>query len=209
MIARCIAVMTLALLPAVYSASAQDSTSIPGWRCSGMCTRDTVVRREGIASASVYNASMVATLNQTLKPDAFRGKRVRFSAWVKTDSIASADGAGLWMRVDGPEVGETLQFDNMFNRPIPSFTDWKRFEVVLDVPATSSFVIWGLIVNGKGRAWIDDARLDIVDASVASTHRAGSERHAPHDLTAERIASTLRIRESAPSTPTNLGFERR
>lgn len=208
--ARTLAALAL-ISAAVSPVGAQGPDSIAGWRCSGTCARDTVVRHEGLASAMVRSSSQggAGTLNQAMKPDAFRGKRVRYSAWVKTDSISSAAGAGLWMRVDGADVGETLQFDNMFNRPIPALGDWTRHEVVLDVPEASSYLIWGLIVNGRGRAWIDDIRLDVVDQTISTTHRPGSEKHAPHDLTAERIAATKRARENAPVVPVNLDFERR
>lgn len=209
MSSRCMAFLALTVVPALFPLGAQAPTPIAGWRCSGTCMRDSVIRSEGLASAMVGpGGGPVGTLNQSMKPDAFRGKRVRYSAMVKTDSIASAAGAGLWMRVDGPDVGETLQFDNMFNRPIPSFTEWRRHEVVLDVPQEASFIIWGLIVNGPGKAWIDDVRIEVVDATTPSTHRAGSERHAPHDVTPERIAATLRARDASPLAPVNLNFEK-
>jgi hypothetical protein len=208
MTTRRIALLALTAIPAFVCLDAQAQSPIAGWRCSGTCARDTVVRSEGLASAMVGPAADgVGTMNQAIKPDAFRGKRVRYSAMVKTDSIASAAGAGLWMRVDGPGVGETLQFDNMFDRPIPSLTDWKRYEVVLDVPAGSSYIIFGLIVNGPGKAWIDDVRIEVVDTSTPSTHRPGSERHEPHDVSAERIATTKQTRENAPLAPVNLNFE--
>jgi hypothetical protein len=195
--------------PALISLNAQAQSPIAGWRCAGTCVRDTAVRSEGLASASVSPAGDgVGTMNQSIKPDTFRGKRIRYSAMVKTDAIASDAGAGLWMRVDGPGVGETLQFDNMFDRPIPARTDWKRYEIVLDVPAESSYIIWGLIVNGPGKAWIDDVRIEVVGASTPSTHQAGSEKHEAHDVSAERIAATKKSRESAPLAPVNLNFER-
>ena len=205
---RRMAFLAVTVVPAFFPLDAQAPNPIAGWRCWGTCVRDSVVRSEGLASASVGPAGdEVGTMNQAIRPDAFRGKRVRYSAMVKTDSIASAAGAGLWMRVDGPDVGQSLQFDNMFDRPIPSFTDWKRHEIVLDVPVESSYIIWGLIVNGPGKAWIDDVRIEVVDATTPSTHRAGSERHPPHDISAEQIATTKRTRETAPLAPVNLKFE--
>lgn len=207
---RRMAFLALTVVSASFPLDGQAPNPIAGWRCSGTCMRDSVVRSEGLASALVSPAGgPVGTMNQSMRPDTFRGKRVRYSAMVKTDSIASAAGAGLWMRVDGSDVGQTLQFDNMFDRPIPSFTDWKRYEVVLDVPEESSYIIWGLIVNGRGKAWIDDIRIELVDATTPSTHRPGSERHAPHDVSAEQIATTKRTRETAPLAPVNLKFEQR
>jgi hypothetical protein len=204
---RRMAVIALTLLPAFLSVDAQAPNPIAGWRCFATCMRDSVTRSEGLASAMVGSDGAAGTMNQAMKPDGFRGKRIRYSAMVKTDSIASALGAGLWMRVDGVDVGQVLQFDNMMDRPIPPLMDWQRYAIVLDVPEESSYIVWGLIVNGRGKAWIDDVRIEVVDGTTPSTHRAGSERHAPHDVTPERIATTMRARETASSAPVNLTFE--
>jgi hypothetical protein len=44
----------------------------------------------------------------------YLGKRVRFSAAVKTEDVQSW--AGLWMRVD--KGSQTVEFDNMQDRPL-------------------------------------------------------------------------------------------
>jgi hypothetical protein len=183
-----------------------------GWRCWGECSRDTVVKYEGMASASVRSAASdsVGTFRQSVRPEDYLGKRVRFSAWVKTDNLAGP--AALWMRVDGKGMA-SLQFDNMMDRPIPAFTDWKRYEVVLDVPKESTAIVFGLLLTGYGRAWLDDARLEAVDSSVQSTHimvQQGSEAdHGHPEPTAEQIADVLRRRAAAPRQPVNLNIEQR
>jgi hypothetical protein len=72
------------------------------------------------------------------KADAYRNKRMRFAAVVKSESVAVW--TGLWIRIDGPEDGKALGFDNMLNRPIHGTTDWQKCEVVLDVPQESVYV---------------------------------------------------------------------
>ena len=84
-----------------------------------------------------------ATLMQSFKADAYRGKRLRFSAAVRANGIEQW--AGLWMRVDGsPE--QMLAFDNMQNRPITGTRDWETHAVVLDVPERSSRVALGILL---------------------------------------------------------------
>lgn len=180
----------------------------PGWRCSGTCVRDTLVRHEGMASVAVRAGDEgVGTFRQAVHPEAFLGKRVRFSAWVKTDTL---DGnAFLWMRVDGQEPGETLQFDNMFERPIAPLTDWKRYSVVLDVPREASGMIFGLIVQGKGRAWMDHSSLEVVADSVVSTHIVRTAPHAHAPATDEERAAYRKQKAAAPRSAANLDIERR
>ena len=60
------------------------------------------------------------------------GKRIRFSGYIKTQGITH-DWAGLWWRVDGKSG--VLAFDNMHDRGATGTTDWKRYEIDLQVPA--------------------------------------------------------------------------
>ena len=69
------------------------------------------------------------TMMQKFKANDYLNKRMRFSAFVKSEGIEAW--AGLWMRVDGPQQG-SLRFDNMQNRPIKGTTDWHKYDVVLE-----------------------------------------------------------------------------
>ncbi len=105
-----------------------------------------------------------------INPSEFINKRVKMSAYVKTQDVE--DSVGLIMRVDGPsKPGEmnTLGFDNMRNRPIKGTTEWKNHEIVLDVPENSIGIYYGIILSGKGQAWIDGLKFDVVGNDVPVT----------------------------------------
>jgi hypothetical protein len=105
------------------------------------------------------------TLMQQFNADHYLGKRVRFSALVKTEE--AQDWAGLWMRVDkGPKM---LVFDNMENRPIRGTSDWRRYDVVLDVPQEATGIFFGVLLSGSGEVWLNDARIGVVGADVLPT----------------------------------------
>src|SRR5512140_278762 len=113
-----------------------------GWFLAGNSPADYTIGTDvGSAHGGKESAFLAAkgsgskgfgTLMQEFVPKEFVGKRVRLSAWVKSESVG--DWAGVWMRVDGP-AGRSLAFDNMQTRPIKGTSDWKRYDVVLDVPA--------------------------------------------------------------------------
>ena len=84
---------------------------------------------------------------QSFKADGFRGKRLRLTGYVKSDSVA--DWAGLWMRVDSLERTSPA-FDNMGDRKIEGTTDWTKYTIVLDVPEDASAIAFGLLMSGKG-----------------------------------------------------------
>ncbi|MFH0982828.1 MAG: AraC family transcriptional regulator, partial [Planctomycetota bacterium] len=108
------------------------------------------------------------TLVQGLNPEAYRGQRIRYSGYVRTDQ-ADGEGAALWMRVDGAKPGETLAFDNMDGREVTGTTEWKKCEIVLDVPKEAAKINFGALLGGKGTAWVDDLQFEKVDTSVPTT----------------------------------------
>jgi hypothetical protein len=132
------------------------------------------------------------TLAQSFKADDYRGKRVRLSAWLKTKNVAG--GAALWMRVDGAD--KTLTFDNMDKRRVKGSNDWAKYEIVLDVPAASQDVTFGLLLAGKGRAWVDDFKFEVVDDKVKSTN-----------LLEQEIPIKRPDGVETPVKPVNLDFE--
>lgn len=133
-------------------------------------------------------------LIQAFEAEPFKGKRVRFAAWVKT---SDADSAQLWMRIDGADA--SLAMDNMDDRAVKGTNDWREFSVVMDVPKEAAVIAYGLLLQGRGRAWIDDVTLGEVGSGVAETtlYRA-------KDLTSD--GAFVPARRVLPR-PVNLGFE--
>ena len=124
------------------------------------------------------------TLMQTVKADAFRGKRVRFSGYVRSQDVT--DWSGLWMRIDGPNQ-QMLGFDNMQERPIKGTTDWALCEIVLDVPSQAESFSFGLLLSKGGQAWMDDLKFEVVGSDVPTTGKAPvqTEPLAPRNLNFE------------------------
>jgi hypothetical protein len=120
------------------------------------------------------DAEEFGTLMQTIDAEKYRGKRMRLGADIKTKD---ADSAALWMRIDG-ESGETLGFDNMDNRRIKGTSDWTRYECVLDVPADSEFIAFGVLME-VGQVWFTNVTLEEVSQDVKSTNM---ERNRPLNM---------------------------
>ena len=89
-------------------------------------------------------------------PADFGGKKIKMTGYIKTEDVT--DGyAGLWMRID-PNVG----FDNMGNRQITGTTDWKKYEIELDLkPAQAKTIVFGALIAGKGTMWLDDIEVTV------------------------------------------------
>jgi len=89
-------------------------------------------------------------------PAIYQGKKVKLTAYIKTENVS--DGyAGLWMRID-PSLG----FDNMNNRGIIGTTDWKKYEIELDLnPSKAKQIVVGGLLVGKGKMWVDNLEVTI------------------------------------------------
>ena len=111
------------------------------------------------------------------------GRRVRFSAFVKTHE--ARDWAGLWMRVD--KGLKQLVLDNMHDRPISGTSAWHRYEIVLDVPQDATGISFGVLLVGSGTVWLNDARFEVLGPTILPTNGDVIQR---------------------PDEPTNLDFEK-
>lgn len=137
-------------------------------------------------------------LMQAVKADAYRGQRIRYSAFVRRRGVTGT-GAGLWMRIDG--YGGTIVLDNMMTRPLRGTADWTLVSVVLDVPKDAVGIMYGLLLSSGGEVWIDDASIDVVGADVPAT-MAPSPDPNPANVDQMRL-----MYARAPLAPVNLGFE--
>ncbi|MCX6290474.1 MAG: hypothetical protein NT126_01765 [Bacteroidetes bacterium] len=117
------------------------------------------------------------TLMQECLPDKYIGRRIRMSGYVKSKNVD--DKAGLWLRIDEAHSKIPLSFDNMLDRPVKGTTDWKKYEIVLDVPLNASNMAYGALLVGTGQIWFSDLNFDVVETTVPTTGR-GKENLMPN-----------------------------
>lgn len=180
------------IVMAAAMAAAAEAAVPPGWFFTGSAPQDYQINTGKAAyqgSAAVSLSSTVAdprgfaTLMQSIDAARYKGKRVRLSAHVKAEEVKNR--AGLWMRADGERP--SLAFDNMENRPITGTSDWKRYEVVLDIPEAARGLYFGVLLNGAGTIRVARFGLEVVDSSVPVTSVFGVP--------------------ALPAAPVNLDFE--
>jgi hypothetical protein len=105
---------------------------------------------------------------QSFVPEDYLGKRVKLSGYIKSQNVLAW--AGMWFRIDGDPREKELGFDNMQNRPIKGTTDWKKYEIVLDVPMNSKYIAYGVLLSSMGKVWIDDLHFEIVSKDTPVTN---------------------------------------
>ncbi|UTH13877.1 helix-turn-helix domain-containing protein [Macrococcus equipercicus] len=174
------------------------NSEIKGWIVSGTTphlykiTTDKKVFHKGKQSALIhgtggdkdYNDNTFGTIMQSISAEQYIGKRIRFSAFIKTEEAGKV---GLWARIDD-QKSDILQFDNMMERAITGTTHWNHYSVVLEVTEAAESIHFGVLLVGQGKVWIDQFSVEEVDNSVPST-------------------DTLKNKDSLPKVPVNLEFE--
>jgi len=153
-----------------------------GWQAITDGSNDYTVRTDGARreggqgfagatiKANVESPRGSAMLAQSIRADAYRGKRIRLSGYLKTIGVNEGT-AVMFMRVDGDGVIQTSDF--MQNRPLMMTNDWTRQEIVLDIPRTAVGFTYGFLLGGSGQAWLDDLSIDVVGNDVATTGHPG------------------------------------
>lgn len=150
-----------------------------GWIMAGTAPKDYQVsvlpeKREGnnvvlLESVANPDPSKFGTLSQYCSADQYLGKRVRMTGYLKSENVKNW--AGMWFRVDDSRQKDVLlSFDNMSDRPIKNTTDWKKYEIVLDVPQEAGAMAFGVMLEGSGKVWISDISFEVVDQSVPTTN---------------------------------------
>jgi hypothetical protein len=160
---------------------------------------DEDIKRSGSRSAVFLGTDVSSDdqvrLVQRFLADRYRGKRVRFSGYIKTNQVS--EWAGLWMRIDTLEK-QGWAFDDMEDQYIAGTSDWTHGEVVLDVPEDAATIYLGAHLFGRGQVWVDDCAFEIVGDDVKTTDgtrlRGGRNR-------------TYSIPNFLEDEPVNLDFE--
>ncbi|MFS8086145.1 MAG: toll/interleukin-1 receptor domain-containing protein, partial [Acidobacteriota bacterium] len=92
------------------------------------------------------------SLMQRCPAHKFSGKRIRVTAELRTENLDAW--AGIWFRIDGSS--SQLFFDNMHDRPIRGNTPWTRYVIEANVPQTSDWLNYGILLVSAGTVWADN-----------------------------------------------------
>ncbi len=124
-------------------------------------------------------------LNKRVESTQFRGKRVRYSAWLKGADIADVNlpdrapvegTAGLFF---GVAMTTGVKMDRTQGRVFKGNTAWEQFDFVVDVPENTTYMFAGFWMQGKGQLWVRDIKVEEVPLSVPVNFNWGDGKQAP------------------------------
>lgn len=149
-----------------------------------------ITLREGKHTAEeTFPHSFVFLRHEGFIADDYQGKRLRMVAYARAEHVKQ----GVFnLHINGPDRdGEGIGRKSMYmtsnqHEPIEGTSDWRHYELVIDVPEDATSIQCGFNLKGSGKIWLNGFQFEVVDASVP--------------LTGTRIVPPPRL-------PANLAFE--
>ncbi|WP_047551968.1 S41 family peptidase [Psychroserpens sp. Hel_I_66] len=137
-----------------------ENDSAKGWTTFGTgdykVSFDTSVVKNGKVSGAIESTganTQFKALAYTI-PANFGGEKIKLTGYLKTENVNGF--AGLWLRID-PQIA----FDNMRSRKINGTNDWKKYEIELDLDNRAQQIVFGGLLSGSGKIWIDKLEITI------------------------------------------------
>ena len=166
-----------------------------GWRAGGTTPNFYEMGIDDGAGQNRKNAATIRSirpdvrgsgvLEQRFASDNYKGKRLKLTGFLKTKNVT--EWAGLMMKIEykvmnpvtGKEQRKVISYDNMYNRFVNGTTAFTKYEIVLDVPDSSSDIEYGARLTGSGQIWFDQLKFEVVGKDVPVTY---SELKEPTNL---------------------------
>ncbi|MDF9801146.1 hypothetical protein OKW21_006409 [Catalinimonas alkaloidigena] len=99
------------------------------------------------------------TIMKNISSKPFKGRKVKFTASVKTEDIKGW--VGLWMRVADSQTNEIYAYENMIRHAIKNTQDWKDYSITLEVDPDSDIISYGILLNEAGKVWMKDTKIEV------------------------------------------------
>jgi len=95
----------------------------------------------------------VGHLMQSFSATAYRGKTIRFRAWLRLEAVNDDDHAQIWLSVD--------RSGNISDRPVRS-SEWTQCEIKTRINNDATFIRFGVMSIGRGSVWVDNVSFETV-----------------------------------------------
>lgn len=122
-----------------------------------------------IATEEGQALGMASLQHEGFLADHYLGKRLRMSAYMKTDDVKQ-----VTMGVELNGTKDTSHLKQFLAPTIRGTTEWTRHEIVFDVASNISLIKFTFRMMGKGRMWLSTVRLEDVDTSIPLTKDYGT-----------------------------------
>jgi hypothetical protein len=156
-----------------------------GWSCSvaGTIFVDDQVMYSGKYSARIERTASssgpFSTLTTAIPVD-FGGKTIEWRGFFKTENVS--DFVALWIREDG--ATSSLAFNTLQNLHLNGTLDWKQYSITLPVSLEAKQLVFGFLLSGTGKAWVDDLEMLVDGQPIARAPNRNTIFDSDHEFDA-------------------------
>ena len=113
-----------------------------------------------LLKCAVKKPEEYGTIGQNAAPALYRGKRIRFSAYLETESANSAE---LWMVVQDKIPDHTAAWNaDSTGKVIRGTNGWKKIDYIIDIPETATTLSYGISLTGTGKVRVDGFQIEVL-----------------------------------------------
>jgi hypothetical protein len=169
----------LAQVPADLTAiltfeTTQAGGVLTGWSTSpaNSAVADGTIVRTGFWSARLERTDKsggdFSGLSKNIPLDV-AGKTIALRGFLRTEGVTGF--VSLWIRQDG-SGSSNLAFASTQDRGVKGTNDWHEHRVTLPLNADARQLVFGVLISGSGKAWVDDLELTVDGAPFLSAPKA-------------------------------------
>jgi hypothetical protein len=146
---------------------------LTGWATSppNSAVADDTIVRTGYWSARLERTATspdeFSGLSKNIPLDV-AGKTIVLRGFLRTDNVTGF--VSLWIRQDGSSPN--LAFATTQGRGVKGTNDWHEHTVTLPLHADARQLVFGVLISGSGKAWVDDLALMVDGVPFASAPKA-------------------------------------
>jgi len=131
----------------------------PGWTSQAGAVVDGQVAHSGKNSLRIdrdtSSAGAFTTISLSLPTD-FAAKNVVWSGWVRTENVNGV--AAIWLREDS-DTTVSLAFASTQSLNVSGTQNWTQYSIYVPELTEGTKLVFGFLLGGTGRAWVDDLQL--------------------------------------------------
>jgi hypothetical protein len=104
-----------------------------------------------LESAPGKSPSKPGDLGRRIPAEAYRDRRVRLEAWVRSEAVR--EGAGIYLAFENAQGGVTAVEGYRDKPRLKGTGDWTYFSLRRPVPVDAAFIHAGIWLDGRGKLW--------------------------------------------------------
>lgn len=119
---------------------------------------DKEIKYSGAASARIVrtpNSEGGFSTVTAMIPLDFEATTVEWRGYIRTEDVQNF--VALWCRIDGEQ--QAMAFASLQGKKIDGTRDWKEYSISVQVPKDGKQLVFGFLIGGPGKMWVDDLRL--------------------------------------------------